>query len=315
MPHTECAHRQAQTQISNEDPPSSCSTVHLIRPMGPFLSKTEGYMRRKGFTSGCSLYRHQTPFQERISTTHHNLYPQFGVQSRNVNSSTFVSLCPFVSLSPSLQVSVFKVPVLKSEPLFLPLAPFLIVKVNVSALQEDQGGINRSKPLVNMSHVSVDENVVPVQTRQWSSWAPRASGTTSCTLYETSMTVSSEPWQIDTEPWCPESRKSNKPLSLKTSLIKDGEGKAEQKRTKCVLPPGSRRWRTESLLRVSGKTLWSQNGVVVCGDGRARLDMGSSSGIAFSEKSPELHIYTYPDFQNHHKSNVLDHIFIFTVSI
>lgn len=40
--------------------------------------------------------------QERVSTTHHNLYPQFGVQSRNVNSSTFCLFCPFVSVRPSV---------------------------------------------------------------------------------------------------------------------------------------------------------------------------------------------------------------------
>ena len=39
MPHTECAHRQAQMQISNENPPSSCSAMHLIRPMGHFCQK------------------------------------------------------------------------------------------------------------------------------------------------------------------------------------------------------------------------------------------------------------------------------------
>lgn len=39
------------------------------------------------------------------------------------------------SVRPSLQVSVFQVPVLKGKALLLPLAPFLIVKVNVSALE------------------------------------------------------------------------------------------------------------------------------------------------------------------------------------
>lgn len=43
-------------------------------------------------------------------------------------------VCPFV-VCPSLQVSVFQVPVLKGKALLLPLAPFLIVKVNVSALE------------------------------------------------------------------------------------------------------------------------------------------------------------------------------------
>lgn len=53
-----------------------------------------------------------------------------------------LSFCPFVSLRPSLQVSVFEVPVLEGEPLLLPLAPFFIVKVNVSALREQQSGKN-----------------------------------------------------------------------------------------------------------------------------------------------------------------------------
>lgn len=67
---------------------------------GAFLPKAEHYMRSKGFTLRCSLYRHQSPFQERVSTTHHNLYPQFGVQSRNVNSSMF---CLSVLLRPSVR--------------------------------------------------------------------------------------------------------------------------------------------------------------------------------------------------------------------
>lgn len=57
-------------------------------------------------------------------------------QSRNVNSSTFL-------LPLSLQVSVFQVPVLKGEPLLLPLTPLLIVKVDVSALREEDS-INHS---------------------------------------------------------------------------------------------------------------------------------------------------------------------------
>ena len=136
MPQTECAHRQAQTQTSNENPPSSSSATHRIRPMGHFCPEAKRYRRSKSFTLRCSLYRHQSPFQERVSTTHHNLYPQFGVQSRNVNSSTFLSLCPFTSFSLSLQVPVFEVPILEGEPLLLPLAPFFVVKVNVSALEE-----------------------------------------------------------------------------------------------------------------------------------------------------------------------------------
>lgn len=152
--------------------------------------------------------------QERVSTTHHNLYPQFGVQSRNVNSSTFCLFCPFVSVRPSLQVSVFQVPVLEGEPLLLSLAPFLVVKVNVSALREQQSGKNKNLNQHHNDHKSVcGDEPTPVQTHRWWSWAPRASGTTSCTWCETSRTVSSEPLQTDTEPWYPE-REVNKTIML-----------------------------------------------------------------------------------------------------
>lgn len=54
----------------------------------------------------------------------------------SLGMSTAVHLCLSGVLREgrSLQVSVFQVPVLKREALLLPLAPFLIVKVNVSAL-------------------------------------------------------------------------------------------------------------------------------------------------------------------------------------
>ena len=139
MPHTECAHRQAQTQISNESPPSSCSAAHLIGPMGRFCQKQSAAWgarasRRDAAYTDASLH-FRRGFLLHITISIHS----FEVQSRNVNSSTFcLSLCPCVSLCPSLQVSVFEVPVLEGEPLLLPLAPFLIVKVNVSALEEWQ---------------------------------------------------------------------------------------------------------------------------------------------------------------------------------
>lgn len=130
----------------------------------------------------------------------------------------------------------------------------------------------------------------PVRTRQWSSWAPRASGTTSCTWCETSMTASSEPWQTDTEPWCPERRRSKKALSLEARLqyIREKRQKGENVEWVSLvgvwLPPGSRRWKTEFLWTVSGRTLWSPSGAAVSDDGRARWDMDSSSGIAFKDK-------------------------------
>lgn len=102
MPHTECAHRQAQTQISNESPPSSCSALRLIGPTGRFFVKSKALHKQRGLHMRCSLYRHLPPFPERVSTTHHNLYPQFGVQSRNVNSSTF---CLSLSLRGPLSVT------------------------------------------------------------------------------------------------------------------------------------------------------------------------------------------------------------------
>lgn len=39
MPHTECAHRQAPTQISSENPTGSSSGMHLIGPTGRFSQK------------------------------------------------------------------------------------------------------------------------------------------------------------------------------------------------------------------------------------------------------------------------------------
>lgn len=144
MPHTECEHRRGSPTGAF---PARAAWQHLIGPTGCFFlfvlfflsKKKKHYTRSQGFTLRCSLYRHRSPCRERVSTTHHNLYPQFGVQSRNVNSSTFCfSLSFCVPLCVSLQVSVLEVPVLKGEPLFFPLAPFLIVEVNVSALDGDR---------------------------------------------------------------------------------------------------------------------------------------------------------------------------------
>lgn len=137
MPHTECAHRQAQTQISNENPPSLCSAMHLIRPTGHFLwSKAKHYMRSKGFTF--EMQPIQTPvsnlrrgFLLHITISIHSLEFSLGM-STAAHFVFSVLLCP--SVRPSLQVSVFQVPVLEGEPLLLSLAPFLVVKVNVSAL-------------------------------------------------------------------------------------------------------------------------------------------------------------------------------------
>lgn len=138
MPHTECAHRQAQTQISNENPPSLCSAMHLIRPTGQcfffFFIKSKALHEEQG------LHIEMQPIQTPVSISGEGFY--YTSQSLSTVWSSvsecqqqhILSFCPFESLRPSLQVSVFEVPVLEGEPLLLPLAPFFIVKVNVSAL-------------------------------------------------------------------------------------------------------------------------------------------------------------------------------------
>lgn len=101
---------------------------------GVFSSKAKLYTRSKGFALRCSLYRHQSPSQEGFYYTSQSLSTVWSSVSECQQQHIFVFLCPFVSLCASLKVSVFEVPVLEGEPLLLPLAPFLIIKVNVSAL-------------------------------------------------------------------------------------------------------------------------------------------------------------------------------------
>lgn len=101
MPHTECAHRQAQTQISNENPPSLCSAMHLIRPTGHFLwSKAKHYMRSKGFTF--EMQPIQTPvsnlrrgFLLHITISIHSLEFSLGM-STAAHFVFSVLLCPSV---------------------------------------------------------------------------------------------------------------------------------------------------------------------------------------------------------------------------
>lgn len=170
MPHTECAHRQAQTQTSNENPPSLCSAMHLIRPTGHFLwSKAKHYMRSKGFTF--EMQPIQTPvsnlrrgFLLHITISIHSLEFSLGM-STAAHFVFSVLLCP--SVRPSLQVSVFQVPVLEGEPLLLSLAPFLVVKVNVSALREQQSGKNKNLNQHHNDHKSVcGDEPTPVQTHR-----------------------------------------------------------------------------------------------------------------------------------------------------
>lgn len=47
---------------------------------------------------------------------------------------------------PLIQISVLKVPVFKREPFLLPLAPFLIIKINICAL--DKGETEREKMIL-----------------------------------------------------------------------------------------------------------------------------------------------------------------------
>lgn len=101
-----------------------------------------------------------------ITISIHSLKFSLGMST----AARFVPLCPFTSLCPSLQISVFKVPVLEGEPLLLPLAPFLIVKVDVSALEEQQrrkrGRSERSKAPDSARTEGVSRGSAPVQTRQ-----------------------------------------------------------------------------------------------------------------------------------------------------
>lgn len=137
MPHTECAHRQAQTQISNDTlKPSPCSAMHSITPMGCWskcsaLHERQGFMWDAAYTDTSSHYRRGSFYytSQSLSTVWSSVSE---CQQQHVSSLSV--LCP---LCPSLQVSIFKVPILKGEPFLLPLAPFLIVKVYVSALEED----------------------------------------------------------------------------------------------------------------------------------------------------------------------------------
>lgn len=95
----------------------------------------------------CSLYRHQSPISgEGFYYTSQSLSTVWSSVSecQQQHILSFLSFC----VPPSLQVSVFQVPVLEGEPLLLSLAPFLVVKVNVSALREQQSGKNK-KTLIN----------------------------------------------------------------------------------------------------------------------------------------------------------------------
>lgn len=74
----------------------------LFKPLSPAahrLIRPTGFSQRQSATGGAGAsgerpIRSPGSATGEGSTTHHNLYPQFGVQSRNVNSSTFC-LCPF----------------------------------------------------------------------------------------------------------------------------------------------------------------------------------------------------------------------------
>lgn len=144
MPHTECAHKQAQMQISNESLPSSCSGVRLIRPTGYFFSsKSKALHEERGLhietqpiqTPGLHFGRGVFYYTSQSLSTVLEFSLGMSTAARFLSFSVLL-VSPFCA---SLQVPVFEVPVLEGEPLLLPLAPFLIVKVNVSALQEDSG--------------------------------------------------------------------------------------------------------------------------------------------------------------------------------
>lgn len=296
MPHTECAHRQAQTQISNESPPSSCSATRSIRPTGHFwqrrhVARGARASRWDAAYTDTSLH-FRRGFLLHITISIHSLKFSLGMST----AARFVSLSVlFASLCPSLQVPVLEVPVLEGEPLLLPLAPFLIVKVNVSALEEQQSGERRV--------------IRKAQTCQGASKTKR--GLWVCTCSNSSVIVlgSSCLWNhimylvwnlhdcffraLADRYWALVPWETNTTLCQRARLQctfgrwavrLDGESTLSSWElgvcTVFVLPPGSRRWKRVFLWTVSGRTLWSQSGAAVSDDGRARWDTGSSSGIA-----------------------------------
>lgn len=82
-------------------------------------------------------------------------------------SLTFSAVSPVASLCTSLEVSVFEVPVLKREALLLPLAPFLIVKVNVCSLKQAKKTLSlKTKRKAVNARLNVCRNVQIVQVFQ-----------------------------------------------------------------------------------------------------------------------------------------------------
>lgn len=144
MPHTECAHRQAQMQISNDT--LSPRAVHCFWS-GPWgicvksyaLHKEQGFMWDAAYTDTSLHYRRGLLLHITISI--HSMEFSLGMSTAAHFLSLSLSVLPR-PVCPSLQVSVFKVPILKGEPFLFSLAPFLIVKVNVSALEEQQSRRN-----------------------------------------------------------------------------------------------------------------------------------------------------------------------------
>lgn len=106
---------------------------HLNRPIG-LQSKVMRYMRSR---ASFGMQPIQTPVSiigEGFYYTSQSLSTVWSSVSECQQQHVF-SLRPYPpSFRQSLQISIFQVPILKGEPLLLPLAPFLIVKVNVSAL-------------------------------------------------------------------------------------------------------------------------------------------------------------------------------------
>ena len=107
------------------------------------------FVKSKALHEERGLHIEMQPIQTPVSITGEGFYytsqslsTVWSSVSECQQQHVFVFLCPFASLCASLQVSVFEVPVLEGEPLLLPLAPFFIVKVNVSALGGQRGTNN-----------------------------------------------------------------------------------------------------------------------------------------------------------------------------
>lgn len=76
MPHTECAHRQAQTQISSESPPCSCSMMLWIKAHGAFFLCffVSFFVESKALHEEQGLHAEMQPIQTPVSVAGEGFY-------------------------------------------------------------------------------------------------------------------------------------------------------------------------------------------------------------------------------------------------